>query len=186
MIKLPKVPAEYRKSTVHCNNEMRSEEKHNIFLSSRKKINSKSKSEESEFKHHDLLMTKHTGNLEIGCVIHSTPKMITGQTDSVEVNSNKTILEIHSIKTLPQRILLKNRPVNPVINIKSDIKKITFDHSYSTQKKVTPNVTSGSSLIPVEFRTINVDNLYCLNSESSPELNSFMLHETLQQPVILK
>lgn len=181
MIKLPKVPAEYRKSKVHCNNGMRIEEKHNIFLSSRNKINSENKSEESEFKHHDLLMTKHTGNLEIGCVIHSTPK-----TDSVEVNSDKPILEIHTIKTLPRRILLKNRPVHPVISMKSDIEKITFDHSYSTQKIATPNMTSGSSLIPVEFRTINVDNLYCLNSESSPELNSFMLHETLQRPVILK
>jgi hypothetical protein len=67
------------------------------------------------------------------------------------------------------------------------LRRVIVDHPYSSSSDSSSSITTlppnKCAVTPTEYQTINVNNLYYLNGESSSELNSFMIHETLNQPV---
>ena len=70
-----------------------------------------------------------------------------------------------------------------------DRSRVEFDHSYYNNYCEPPsNIISVSSdkcaAKPIKYQSIDVNKLYCLNGELSLEFNNFMIHETLNQPVI--
>jgi len=96
---------------------------------------------------------------------------------------------------IPKRIgtrettLKKLEPRFTAINRSSQgnaLRRVKFDHPYSNGNEPSSNVVSvlnRCAIIPTEYQSVNVNKLYYLNGESSSELNSFMIHETLNQPV---
>lgn len=178
MIKLPRVPVECLTASLPTGSSMQLVKTRNQLHCTNSKMNVKL----PEFRVD--LRTEHNEADAVG-----KPKMNIRNEELVEIESSKPASEVvaleklQSSKNIPEDLLMENS----LRDLESDLRKITFDHSYSTRSHKTSNVipvtSSKSSLTPIEFRSLDVNNLYCYNSESSSELNNFMLDETLKRQV---